>query len=257
MALFTDGIISSAEDLAAHDSSVMTVAATEGIDLSQKAALAQEELGVELLAVLPRVEGYDAQFSSGRMEQLGGVVVTPPLRLWHAFRTLELVYRDAYNSQLNDRYKGRWEEYRKLAKWAAGRLLETGVGIVVEPVPQAGQPLLSTGAGPGAGAEATYYTRVAWVNRRGEEGAAGEWGLLVVPAGSSLVVQPGAPPEKATGWNVYVGTAPDALTRQNAEPLAVGDAWRLEGAPAGDGPRPGDGQRASFMRALPRVLQRG
>ena len=34
------------------------------------------------------------------------VVVTPPLKLWHIFRTLEMVYRDAYNSQLNDRYAG-------------------------------------------------------------------------------------------------------------------------------------------------------
>lgn len=248
MALFTDGIISSAEDLAAHDSSVMAVAATEGIDLSVKAKLAQEEIGVELLALLPRTNAAEA---------LAGVVVTPPLRLWHVFHTLELVYRDAYNSQLNDRYKGRWEEYRNLAKWATSRLLETGVGIAADPIAQAALPVLTIGPGPGASAEVTYYARVAWVNARGEEGAPGKWKMLSVQPGNSLVVEAIAPPPAARGWNVYVGTGLDSLARQNTTPIAVAQPWMQDGLPTSEGPVPGEGQRASFLRALPRVLQRG
>ena len=41
------------------------------------------------------------------------VVVTPPLKLWHTFRTLEMVYGDAYNSQLNDRYAGKRDEFHE------------------------------------------------------------------------------------------------------------------------------------------------
>jgi hypothetical protein len=132
MALFTDGNISTIDDLAAHDSGVMGIAAAEAIDLSRKLAMAQEEVGVELAALMPRLDFLGTQ---GR--ELSNVVVTSPLRLWHAFHTLEMVYRDAYNNQLNDRYKGKWEQYRELSGWAAGKLLETGIGISAEPLSQA------------------------------------------------------------------------------------------------------------------------
>jgi hypothetical protein len=248
MALFTDGIITSTEELAAQDSSVMTVAATEGIDLSQKARLAQEELGIELLTLLPR---------AGCSEELAGVVVTGALRLWHAFHTLELVYRDAYNSQLNDRYKGRWEEYQKLAKWASSRLLQTGVGMVTDPVQRAGKPLLSTVAGAEGAEERTYYARTAWVNAAGEEGSPSEWALANVPAGFGLVVEAAGPPQNATGWNLYVGEAEDAMFRQNSGPIPVGAGYTLSGEAPGTGLPPGDGQQPRFLRAVPRILQRG
>ncbi len=48
----------------------------------------------------------------------GRVVVTPPLKLWHMFLSLEMVYRDAYNSQLNDRYAGKRDEFHGMVKWA-------------------------------------------------------------------------------------------------------------------------------------------
>src|SRR5574340_877720 len=108
MALFTDGTMTSLEDLTAQDSGLLGVVGPEGIDTTKKLSLAQEELGVELAALLPRA-GVG----------LENVVVTSPLRLWHVFKTLELVYRDAYHSQLNDRYRGKWETYRDLAKWAS------------------------------------------------------------------------------------------------------------------------------------------
>ena len=54
MALFTDGAVSTTGDLTAQDSQLLDVASTEGIDVRQKLALAQEELGVELRALLER-----------------------------------------------------------------------------------------------------------------------------------------------------------------------------------------------------------
>lgn len=47
MALFTDGI-STIQDLMGQDSSVLTTAQTENIDLSVKLTLAQQELGIEV-----------------------------------------------------------------------------------------------------------------------------------------------------------------------------------------------------------------
>ena len=53
MALFTDGI-STIQDLMDQDSSVLTTAQTENIDLSQKLAIALQELGIEVMTLLQR-----------------------------------------------------------------------------------------------------------------------------------------------------------------------------------------------------------
>jgi hypothetical protein len=114
MALFTDGAITSIEDLRGHDTQLLNVATVEGIDVTRKLALAQEELWVEVAGMLGRLNAPPA---------IRQVVVTPPLKLWHIFRTLEMVYADAYNSQLNDRYGGRRDEYHEKAKWAYNKVL--------------------------------------------------------------------------------------------------------------------------------------
>jgi len=51
MALFIDGPASSMEDLAAQDSQLLDVASVENIDVTQKLALAQDELTLELNAL--------------------------------------------------------------------------------------------------------------------------------------------------------------------------------------------------------------
>src|SRR5689334_3245612 len=98
MALFIDGPISTIDDLTAQDTQLNDVASTEGIDATKKLELAQEELEIELTSLLGDVSG---------------VIVTPALRLWHTYRALTLVYSDAYYSQLNDRYKGKRDEYEQ------------------------------------------------------------------------------------------------------------------------------------------------
>ena len=65
------------------------------------------------------------------------MVVTEPMRQWHIHKTLVLIYRDAYNNQLNDRYQGKWAEYEALAKASAQTYFQIGVGLVADPVPKA------------------------------------------------------------------------------------------------------------------------
>src|SRR5882757_6548346 len=105
MALYTDGPISSIEELTARDSQLLSVASTEGIDLTQKIALAQDELGLELCGMLTAT-GSLLQDVWTSPTGVQNIVVTPALKLWHALRTLELVYCDAYHNELNDRYAG-------------------------------------------------------------------------------------------------------------------------------------------------------
>ena len=243
MALFTDGPASTMEDLIAQDSQLMNVASAEGIDVTVKLALNHEAIGLELEELLARSNNFG----------LSQVVVTPALRLWHTYRTLEFVYRDAYNSQLNDRYAGKRDQFRELSQWAHNRLMQGGIGVVTDPVPQATG--FQTQPGVGTMPPGVYYVSAAWVNAAGEEGACSRPIDLEAPDGAFAVYPPAAP-DGATGWNVYAGTAPETMTRQNDSALNPGAPWLPETLTT-SGARPGRGQQPNRMQAIPRVLQRG
>jgi hypothetical protein len=128
MALFVDGNITSLQDLAAQESSILDLAHSEGIDLGAKLELAQRELAIELDRFISRNAGGADGVS------VENVVITQPLRRWHALRTLMLAYRDASNNQLNDRFRDKLATYAQVERGAAGQLFEAGVGVVWNPV---------------------------------------------------------------------------------------------------------------------------
>jgi len=236
MALFTDGGITTLEDLLGYESSLLETARTEGIDLAIKLALAEEELGIDLQRFLVQ--------QGARKLGLSHVVVTEALRKCHTFRALALSYRDAYNSQLNDRYLAKWKAWERRAEWAWEALVETGVGIVETPVARAMRPELSLTAAP-AGA-ATYYVRVAWLNAAGQEGAPSEAAVVTTGEGEAVVVRAVSPPEGATGWNVYAGYAHEEVMLQNAGPIGIYDRWTLGGMNLISGRGPTDGQPPDY-----------
>jgi hypothetical protein len=243
MALFTDGPAATMEDLAAQDSQLLNVANAEGIDLTVKLRLGHEAVGIDLEELLANGSGFGP----------AQVVVTPALRLWHTYRTLELVYRDAYHSQLNDRYAAKRDQFRELGQWAYNRVRQTGVGITLSPVPQAAAPELELSAG--SLAEGTYYAGMAWTNAGGEEGACSPPAAIEVTSGG-FRARPTATPEGVAGWNLYAGIAPESMTRQNGGPLSPGTEWAAATL-SESGMRPGTGQPPSLMREIPRILQRG
>lgn len=246
MALFTDGPASTIEDLAGQDSQVLDVASVEGIDLTRKLALAQEAVAIDLEAVL--------QHRAGGTMRLGHVAVTPALRLWHTYRTLEMVYGDAYYNQLNDRYASKRDRFSELGKWAHERLILTGIGIVPRPVPQAATPdVAATG---GSVPDGTYYVTMAWLNGTGEEGASAVPAVITI-SGSGFLARPKAAPGGASGWNVYAGPGPDSMVRQNDAAIAPDGVWQQTDAVRTSGSGPGTGQSPSYFHALPRVIQRG
>jgi hypothetical protein len=253
MALFTDGPAASMEDLTAHDSQLLDVASVEGIDVAQKLALAQDELALELDALLTRLSYVDQLFWLAPQPGLGSVVVTPALKLWHTFRSLEMVYSDAYNNQLNDRYAGKRDQFHVRAKWAYETLVAAGIGVASVP------PTVTAAAAPAPGTPlpvGTYYVTVAWVNAGGEDGASAI-PATIATMGSSLLVHPAdAPPRTAAGWNVYVGTGPDSTALQNGSPIAIGQRW-LQPATLAAGRPPGTGQLPSYLKPVPRMIQRG
>lgn len=241
MALFTDGGITTLEELLAYESSLLETARTEGIDLAVKLVLAHEELGIDLRRFL-------VQQGAGGLA-LNHIVVTEPLKKCHTFRTLALTYRDAYNSQLNDRYLAKWKAWESRANWAWEALIETGVGLVEKPLSRAPRPQLSVVEGPGEAA--TYYVRVAWTNAAGEEGAESEAAVATTQDGQVLQVRAAEPPEHATGWNLYAGYSQNEVTLQNANPIELGQEWRLGAGGLTRGKSPSGGQAPLYY------LQRG
>lgn len=262
MALFEDSTISTLDGLAAQDTAVLDVASNEGIDVTGKLLLAKTEVAAELVAA-----GARAPFSptsplmwwpgmiSMSTVQLSHVVVTPPLQMWHAFHTLELVYRDAYYNQLNDRYLGKWNAYKDLSKWAAGLLFQTGLGLVADPIPIARSPQVEAIAGTLAAA--VYFVQVSWLNSRSEEGLASPVVSVPTSENSSVLVAPSNPPINATGWNVYVGSSIDSITLQNTAPIVPSETWVLPSSGLITGKLPGNGQTPNYFRPVPRYLQRG
>ncbi len=254
MALFTDGPISCIEDLTAQDSQLLTVASVEGIDTTQKLAIAQDEVAMDLIGALNRSGYADQLFWLAPRPKLDTVVVTPSLKLWHTARALELVYSDAYNSQLNDRYAGKRDQFHDLAKWAYSKLIEIGVGIVGTPIPRAAIPTVT--AFPGALPDGVYYVTMAWVGQAGEEGAAAIPSTIATTS-STFLAAPGAAPTAAAGWNIYVGSSPDAMYLQNTAVLNLGQTWEQPAALLQVGSLPGKGQKPSYLQPLPRLIQRG
>jgi hypothetical protein len=254
MALFIDGSISSLDDLAAQDSQLLDIASEEGINVTQKIALAQEEIGLDLISMLRGLRFEDWHVWCVREPHLGQIVVTPALKLWHTYRSLEMVYSDAYFDQLNDRYGAKRDQFHQSAESARERLIRIGIGIAVSPIPQALTPQLV--AIPGNLPDGTFYVTMAWINEAGEEGASAIPDTITT-SNNAFEVHPAAAPQKAIGWNVYVGNAPGSMYVQNTPPIAIGQVWQQTTPPATSGPMPGTGQKPMYLKPLPRVLWRG
>lgn len=255
MALFTDGPISDAADLQRYENDILNVATVEGIELGAKIRLAQEDLAQEILLFLIRRRSYrNWPLEVQRAREVDDVVVTGPMRQWHVHKTLALIYRDAYNNQLNDRYKGKWQEYEQLAKASQTTCLQIGIGLVADPAAKAPLPTLASVTGPGSGG--TYYVAVTWVNAAGQEGAPSEFTTLATSDGQQLVVTVSGAPQNVTGWNVYVGLSPSTSTLQNASPLATDSSWAMTSGLTAGAALPG-GQRPSWFVTDHRMFERG
>ena len=257
MALFTDGPPSSIDDLSGQDAQLLGIAPVEGIDVSQKLSLAWGEIGLDLYSMLNVCNASDRLFWRPPTPDLGAVVITPALHLWHTYRTLEMVYADAYNCQLNDRYAGKRDYFHERAAWARERLMEIGVGIVGLPLARAAKPTTAAVLPGGVPLpDGIYYAAMTWVNSNGEEGASSD-AADVSLSGNSFSAAAGAAPRNAVGWNVYAGTDPSALTLQNASPLALGQTWVQPSPLDTAGRTAGSGQSPSYVQAITRMIQRG
>ena len=254
MALLTDGNPNDNERLRVYESGILDVAHVESIDLQAKLGLATEEVSEDVLDALLD-HSTDPQGSARRSAGVSDVVVTPQMKRWHAVHTLEIVYRDAFNNQLNDRYLAKFREYQELSRHARGHAVRFGIGLVADPIPKAERPTLSFAAGflPAT----TYFVQVSWLNSLGQEGAPGELTTFDSPEGSLLVVQAVNPPPNATGWNVFVGLTDSTRMQQNGGPVNIGASFTLSEEGVVAGRAPGDGQSPDLYVVGGPLLRRG
>jgi hypothetical protein len=187
-----------------------------------------------------------------RIEQ---IIVNDPLRRWERMSALAHVYRDAYFSQLVDRYQAKWDEYTALTRNAREIFIATGLELTGDPIRKAEPPLLSTAAGAGTGG--MFYASVAWVNAAGQEGQASDASSITVGAGRYMTVTAASTLADAAGFNVYAGSRPDSLTLQNAVPLTPGSSYTYVPGMVAGGRGPGSGQGSQFRRRLTRTILRG
>jgi hypothetical protein len=254
MALLTDGALTSITELTGYDSAVLDVAAIETISLERKVDLAQEEITLELQSFLLHQSGWKSPFG-GAYSEIDHVVVNPALKRWHALKTLQLFYADAYHRQLNDRYRGKLEQLERMARQAKELLFLTGVDLVHYPVPRASAP--TVWAGPMGSLTGTLMVQIQWVDSYGRTGSPSEWVHVTIQQSGTLHLSPPRPPRPAiSGYHVYVRTPEKHYGRQTDIAIGHGTVWSSAG-PLQEGPEAGDGQRPEFQVRLSRVLPRG
>ncbi len=256
MALLTDGNPNDTEALRVYESSILRVADVESIDLDIKLRLSTEEIIQDVLDVLiEHAVATDPQGLARRQKGVSDVVVSAQMKRWHALHTLETVYRDAYNNQLNDRYRMKWEEYQELSLDARERTLRYGIGLVANPLPIPAAPQCGIAQGPIAAT--TYYVQATWVSALGQESAPSELTTYTTVDDSLLAVRQINPPVGAAGWNVYLGTSAYSLARQNGTPMAVNGMFTLPTSGLAAGPLPGGGQMADTFISGSTTMRRG
>ena len=246
MALLVDGGINRVEDLREWDSGILDVAHGERIDLGVKLRRAQAEIEEE-------VERFLRDQERGAITQ---VVADRGMRHWHALKTLEAVYRDAYFNQLNERFGGKWKHYLELAEKQALRYFDAGVAIVYQPLRR--PPQVAVTAGDGELPPATYRFVATVVDAEGRESAPSEEVVVSVPAPHSLLARLPYSPEGATGWNIYAGLSDGDLALQSNSPLGLQEPWSLSPDGLRTGRPPGDGQAPDeVIRRNGPILLRG
>jgi len=240
-----------------QDSGLLDVCRIQQIDAAVKLRLAHSEIAVELESMFEQQRSVYTNYYCGQPKlNIRHLAVTPLLKMWHTWHTLSLVYRDAYFSQLNDRFQAKWNEYRGLGESARNRLREMGVGLVLDPLARPECPILT--ATPATETGGTFYFSVVLQNAVGEQSAPSPVESFHVLDGNAVAVSLAAQPPNAQGWSVYAGSSPEAIYLQNDSPVSLDGQWLFYPSTAVlNGPLPGRGQAPNLIRPLPRLLPRG
>jgi hypothetical protein len=158
---------------------------------------------------------------------LDNVVVTGPLKRWITYELLSQIFSEAYNVQLNDRFKEKWLYYSARSKETEDSLYSLGIGVVYTPLAQPAIAQVTQGTGTLSAGIVTVQTT--WVDVSGKEGSPSLLLPVTLSDSSSLSVSivpaKATAPAAAVGWNVYIGANGAAPAKQNSATLALNESW--------------------------------
>jgi hypothetical protein len=276
MPLFTDSSLINLSDLDAFESTLSKIASTHNINIESKTAITLAAIGDRILARLIRAgsaesSSFNPVTTAGRFHivslppqsawylTLDNVAVTEPLKRWICYELLSQIYAEAYNVQLNDRFREKWIDYSGRSKDTERSVYDLGIGVVYQPL---GAPAIAqTTLGPGTLAAGIITVQTTWVDAAANESSASPLVPVTLPDSSSLTVAivPAreAPPATAIGWNVYIGADGNPAARQNAAPIALTTVWTAPPSGFVSGPIPSNGQWPDCYVIDPQRLRRG
>jgi hypothetical protein len=273
MSLFTDSNLIGISDLQVYEATLSQVASTHNINIDSKTTIALGSIGDRLLARLVRAgtaawpwlnPTTTGLFNIASMPPqstwrftLDNLVVTPQLRRWITYEILSQIFSEAYNVQLNNRFKEKWMDYSSRSQDAEKNYYDLGMGVVYSPLPQPPIATVTTGAGSLSAGIITVQTT--WTNASGAESVLSPLLPVTLPDSSSFSVAMGVtvPPASATGWNLYVGIDGEPATRQNTAPIVWNATWQLPAGGVVTGPVPLGGQQPDCYVLDPQRIQRG
>jgi hypothetical protein len=261
MALFTDSGLINISDLEVYESTLSKVASTHNINIGSKTAITLAAIGDRLLMRLVHAggangSGYYSGLTSTRtiaslppqnrwLFDLDNVVVTDTLKRWICYEILAQVFSEAYNVQMNDRFKQKWADYAARAQETESSTYTLGIPVAYRPLAQPALAQVATGTGTLPAGIITVQTT--WVNAFGNEGAPSLLVPVTLPSASSfsVTIMPAQnnPPNTAVGWNVYVGANGNAPARQNSTTLPLNMLWTVPASGLVQGVAPTNGQQ--------------
>jgi len=254
VALLVDGSWCNMDELQTYDGSATSVAAEEGIDLSVKMALSEAWITDKVDDFLH----WESNCGQGGSLQSGlsvsNAVIDDRLKRWHLTHTLALLYRDASFSQVNDRFRKKWEAYETETVRYKDEYFNNGVPYVSSPVRKPAAPIVTVTAGNLTAA--AYFIATTQVDSLGNESALSDVTSTQAADGNGITVT-------ATGlaagnvWNIYAADSDGVMRRQNDVPLEAGVAWTIPDAGLVEGAVGGGGQAPTGRVKMRRIMPRG
>jgi hypothetical protein len=222
MALLNDDGPSSFEDWVGYDSKLLFLSEQENTSVEAKSAYAKQWITSEIrLFILNNSSVTTDQVESS----LCRIVVTEPLKRWHAMQTLNLYYDDIASLQANKGHYQRSLQYANRALVAREMLFESGIGFVSRAIPQARLPHIK--GEPMNSPAFSLRARSQYSGADGNVGSPSREFWIRSDNGESMAILYEELPEGVIGWNLYLEDGNGQFRSVNSNPISAGTSYLI------------------------------
>jgi hypothetical protein len=222
MALLNDEGPSSFEDWVGYDSKLLFLSEQENTSIEIKSEYAKQLIESELLLFLVNNTSVAPQQAQSLLNK---VVVSEPLKRWHAMQTLFLYYDDIASVQASKSHFERSLLYSARAGAARTLLFETGIGLVSKAIPQPALPQLNRT--PSNAPAFSLRGKTQYLDAEGNVGSPSKEFWIRSEVGDSINISYSELPEGVVGWNLYIEDGNDQFRSINPFVLGFGEAFQI------------------------------